>query len=177
MGCWNDYMICVCAPHPTFYHSFVPLRITSTRDTENTAATTVYATRILEDSLTSKLYADLALISSCCYTAADYRWPQKGQTNPRRGHAGACSSIAADDLPMFQPCLQKWDRSVITGRGGIQNGRRGVRQVLPLQKKGRGAEKVLAMLKGGVQKFQGTCSFNSGYLGSFSHAEVGRKKF
>ena len=93
VGGWNDYMICVCAPHPTFYHSFVPLRITSTRDTENTAATTVYATGILEDSLTSKLYADLALISSCCYTAADNRWPQRGQTNPRRGHAGACGSV------------------------------------------------------------------------------------
>ena len=37
---------------------------------------------ILEDSLTSQLYADLALISSHCYAPADNRSPQRGQTNP-----------------------------------------------------------------------------------------------
>ena len=45
--------------------------------------------------------------------------------------------------------LRDW--SLITGRGGLQNGRGGrAREVLPLRK--GGAEKVLAMLKGGVQK-------------------------
>ena len=47
------------------------------------------------------------------------------------------------------------DWSLITGRGGLQNGRRGgAREVLPLRK--GGAEKVLAMLKGGHKKFRGS---------------------
>ena len=40
------------------------------------------------------------------------------------------------------------------GRGRLQNGR-GAREVLPLRKVG-GAEKVLAMLKGGHKKFWGS---------------------
>ena len=48
-------------------------------------------------------------------------------------------------------CLRDW--SLITGRGGLQNGRGGAREVLPLRK--GGAEKVLAMLKGGHKKFWG----------------------
>ena len=49
--------------------------------------------------------------------------------------------------------LRDW--SLITGRGGgLQNGRGGAREVLPLRK-GGGAEKVLAMLKGGNKKFWG----------------------
>ena len=47
--------------------------------------------------------------------------------------------------------LREW--SLITGRGGLQNGRGGAREVLPLRK--GGAEKVLAMLKGGHKKFWG----------------------
>ena len=46
------------------------------------------------------------------------------------------------------------DWSLITGRGGLQNGRGGAREVLPLQK--GGAEKVLATLKGGHKKFWGS---------------------
>ena len=38
--------------------------------------------------------------------------------------------------------------------GGLQNGRGGAREVLPLRK--GGAEKVLAMLKGGHKKFRGS---------------------
>ena len=37
------------------------------------------------------------------------------------------------------------------GEGGLQNGRGGAREVLPLRK--GGAEKVLAMLKGGQKSF------------------------
>ena len=65
---------------------------------------------ILEDSLTSQLYADLALISSHCYAPADNRSPQRGQTNPQRGHAGTCGSVVlctADNLPMFKVCLRE----------------------------------------------------------------------
>ena len=47
--------------------------------------------------------------------------------------------------------IREW--SLITGRGGLQNGRGGAREVLPLRK--GGAEKVLAMLKGGHKKFWG----------------------
>ena len=43
------------------------------------------------------------------------------------------------------------DWSLITGRGGLQNGRGGAREVLPLRK--GGAHKVLAMLKGGTKSF------------------------
>ena len=39
------------------------------------------------------------------------------------------------------------------GRGVYKTG--GAREALPLQKKGGGAEKVLAMLKGGAQKVLG----------------------
>ena len=46
------------------------------------------------------------------------------------------------------------DWSLITGRGGLQNGRGGACEVLPLRK-GGGAEKVLAMLKGGAQQVLG----------------------
>ena len=44
--------------------------------------------------------------------------------------------------------------------GGLQNGRGGAREVLPLRKRGGGggAEKVLAMLKGGHKKFRGSFS-------------------
>ena len=45
------------------------------------------------------------------------------------------------------------DWSLIT-KGGLQNGRGGVREVLPLRK-GR-AEKVLAILKEGHKKFWGS---------------------
>ena len=47
--------------------------------------------------------------------------------------------------------LREW--SLITGRGGLQNGRGGAREVLPLRK--GGAEKVLAILKGWAQKVLG----------------------
>ena len=47
--------------------------------------------------------------------------------------------------------LRDW--SLITGRGGYKTGG-GAREVLPLRK--RGAEKVLAMLKGGHKKFWGS---------------------
>ena len=50
------------------------------------------------------------------------------------------------------PVIRDW--SLITGRGGgLQNGRGGAREVLPLRK--GEAEKVLAMLKGGAQKVWG----------------------
>ena len=49
--------------------------------------------------------------------------------------------------------LRDW--SLITGRGGgLQNGRGGAHEVLPLRK--GGAEKVLGMLKGGHKKFWGS---------------------
>ena len=60
---------------------------------------------ILEDSLTSQSYADLALISSHCYAPADNRWPQRGQTNPRMGHAGAYVSALSLRMLCLQPCL------------------------------------------------------------------------
>ena len=46
-------------------------------------------------------------------------------------------------------------KGVVTnyGEGGLQNGREGAREVLPLRK--GGAEKVLAILKGGHKKFWG----------------------
>ena len=48
------------------------------------------------------------------------------------------------------------DWSLITGTGGLQNGRGGggACEVLPLRK--GGAEKVLAILKGGHKKFWGS---------------------
>ena len=43
------------------------------------------------------------------------------------------------------------------GGGGLQNGRGvGAREVLPLRRGGGGAQKVLAMLKGGHKKFWGS---------------------
>ena len=76
--------------------------------------------------------------------------------------------------------LRDW--SLITGRGGLQNGR-GAREVLPLRKgggggnsfshaEGGGTQKVLAMLKGGGghTKFWG--NFYA-VAGSFSHFERG----
>ena len=58
--------------------------------------------RILEDSLTLQLYADLALISSLCYAPANNSLSQRGQTNPRRGQAGACGTLV---LLQLIPCL------------------------------------------------------------------------
>ena len=46
------------------------------------------------------------------------------------------------------------DWSLITGRGGLQNGRGGHVKFYPYEK--GGAEKVLAMLKGGRKKFRGS---------------------
>ena len=46
------------------------------------------------------------------------------------------------------PPLRDW--SLITGRGGLQNGRGGHVKFYPYEK--GGAEKVLAMLKGGHKK-------------------------
>ena len=43
---------------------------------------------------------------------------------------------------------------LLYGEGGLQNGRGGARDVLPLRK--GGAQKVLAMLKGGHKKFWGS---------------------
>ena len=57
------------------------------------------------------------------------------------------SSFSANSKPI----VREW--SLITGRGGLQNGRGGAREVLPLRK--GGAEKVLAILKGGAQKVLG----------------------
>ena len=48
--------------------------------------------------------------------------------------------------------LRDW--SLITGRGGLQNGRGGHLKFYPYEK--GGAEKVLAMLKGGHKKFRGS---------------------
>ena len=45
------------------------------------------------------------------------------------------------------------DWSLITGRGGLQNGRGGACEVLPLRK--GGAEKVLSHAEGGAQKVLG----------------------
>ena len=48
--------------------------------------------------------------------------------------------------------LRDW--SLITGRGGLQNGREGGHvKFYPYEKGGGGADKVLAMLKGGHNKF------------------------
>ena len=53
------------------------------------------------------------------------------------------------------------DWSLITGRGGYKTGG-GAREVLPYEKGGGGvAEKVLAMLKGGHNKFWGTVESRS----------------
>ena len=53
------------------------------------------------------------------------------------------------NLSKLAPCsIRDW--SLITGRGGLQNGSGGAREVLPLRK--GGAEKVLAMLKGGHKR-------------------------
>ena len=50
-------------------------------------------------------------------------------------------------------CLRDW--SLITGRGGggLQNGRGGGHVKFYTYEKGGGAEKVLAMLKGGTKSF------------------------
>ena len=45
--------------------------------------------------------------------------------------------------------LREW--SLITGRGGLQNGRGGHVKFYPYEK--GGAEKVLAILKGGTKRF------------------------
>ena len=62
---------------------------------------------------------------------------------------------------MFSHLNAKWQASYHTkglvtnyGEGGLQNGRGGAREVLPLHK-GGAEEKVLAMLKGGHKKFWG----------------------
>ena len=47
--------------------------------------------------------------------------------------------------------IREW--SLITGRGGLQNGRGGHVKFYPYEK--GGAEKVLAILKGGAQKVLG----------------------
>ena len=70
-------------------------------------------------------------------------------------------SLSRGYVHIYRPNIWEWHRftfstirdwSLITGRGGgLQNGRGGAREVLPLQK-GGGAEKVLAMLKGGGHK-------------------------
>ena len=46
-------------------------------------------------------------------------------------------------------CIRDW--SLIMGRGWLQNGRGGAREVLPLRK--GGVEKVVAMLKWGTKSF------------------------
>ena len=48
--------------------------------------------------------------------------------------------------------IREW--SLITGRGGLQNGRGGTSSCNPT-KRGGGAEKVLAILKGWHKKFLG----------------------
>ena len=48
--------------------------------------------------------------------------------------------------------LRDW--SLITGRGGLQNGRGGHVKFYPYKK--GGAQKVIAMLKGGHKKFWGS---------------------
>ena len=53
----------------------------------------IYHTIILEDSVTSHIFASLCLIRCGCYAHTDNRLRQRGQTNPRRGHAGACGSL------------------------------------------------------------------------------------
>ena len=58
----------------------------------------------------------------------------------------------------FQYLFLNWNNSVrdwslITGRGGLQNGRGGHMKFYPYEK--GGAEKVLAVLKGGHKKFGG----------------------
>ena len=61
-----------------------------------------------------------------------------------------------NSLPKWGTAL-RWlrDWSLITGRGGLLNGRGGMAcEDLPLWK--GGAEKVLAMLKGGHKKFWGS---------------------
>ena len=54
-------------------------------------------------------------------------------------------------LPVVDCYVGDW--SLITGRGGLQNGRGGAREVLPLRK-GGGAQKVLTMLKGGHESLR-----------------------
>ena len=52
---------------------------------------------------------------------------------------------------VFFRSIRDW--SLITGRGGLQNGRGGHVKFYPYK---TGAEKVLAMLKGGHNKFWGS---------------------
>ena len=61
------------------------------------------------------------------------------------------TSLSSQHVKYRHLSIREW--SLITGRGGLQNGRGGAREVLPLRK--GGAEKVLAMLKGGHNKFWG----------------------
>ena len=53
----------------------------------------IYHIIILEDSVTSHIFASLCLIRCGCYAHTDNRLRQRGQTNPQRGHAGACGSL------------------------------------------------------------------------------------
>ena len=50
--------------------------------------------------------------------------------------------------------LPSWGLVTNYGEGGLQNGRGGAREVLPLRK--GGADFFLAMLKGGHKKFRGS---------------------
>ena len=63
------------------------------------------------------------------------------------------SESGGTGVHIYIQCLAK---GLVTnyGEGGLQNGRGGAREVLPLQK--GGAEKVLAKLKGGHKKFWGS---------------------
>ena len=47
---------------------------------------------ILEDRVTSHIFASLCLISCGCYAHADNKSRQRRQTNPQRRHTGACGS-------------------------------------------------------------------------------------
>ena len=58
-----------------------------------------------------------------------------------------------EDYVQQTAALRDW--SLITGRGGLQNGRGGGHVKFNPYEKG-GAEKVLAMLKGGHKKFWGS---------------------
>ena len=60
------------------------------------------------------------------------------------------------------------------GGGELLNGGRGASEVLPLRKKGGAAESVLAMPKGGHNKFWG--NFYT-VAGSFSHTDGGGGSF
>ena len=61
----------------------------------------------------------------------------------------------AQTCPPSEKNKQRNRKGLVTiyreGGGGLQNGRGGACEVLPLRKGGRGAEQVLAMLKGGTK--------------------------